>query len=78
MMTTTRAAGATPVHTGRRTQVWQTRLETEDGSRIALQSAAQRSSAVEWKGHAPAHPRKTAASFGEFSNISSSKRIVPF
>ena len=28
---TTVIATATPVHRGRRTQVWQTRLETEDG-----------------------------------------------
>src|SRR6476619_2520480 len=29
-------ATATPVHRGRRTQVWQTRLETEDGKRVAM------------------------------------------
>jgi uncharacterized protein (TIGR00369 family) len=29
-------AVATPVHRGRRTQVWQTRIETEDGKPVAL------------------------------------------
>ncbi|HUN99426.1 MAG TPA: PaaI family thioesterase [Bradyrhizobium sp.] len=29
-------ATATPVHRGRRTQVWQTRLETEDGKLVAI------------------------------------------
>ena len=29
-------SSTTPVHIGRRTQVWQTRLETEDGKLIAL------------------------------------------
>jgi 1,4-dihydroxy-2-naphthoyl-CoA hydrolase len=29
-------ATATPVHRGRRTQVWQTRLETEDGKLVAV------------------------------------------
>jgi len=29
-------ATTTPVHRGRRTQVWQTRLETEDGKLVAL------------------------------------------
>ena len=29
-------ATATPVHRGRRTQVWQTRIETEDGKLIAV------------------------------------------
>jgi uncharacterized protein (TIGR00369 family) len=29
-------ATATPVHRGRRTQVWQTRLETEDGRLVAI------------------------------------------
>jgi len=33
---TTVVATATPVHRGRRTQVWQTRLETEDGKLVAL------------------------------------------
>ena len=32
---TTVIATATPVHRGRRTQVWQTRLETEDGKLVA-------------------------------------------
>jgi 1,4-dihydroxy-2-naphthoyl-CoA hydrolase len=27
---------ATPVHRGRRTQVWQTRVETEDGKLVAM------------------------------------------
>jgi 1,4-dihydroxy-2-naphthoyl-CoA hydrolase len=31
----------TPVHIGRRTQVWQTRLETEDGKLIALVTQTQ-------------------------------------
>ena len=29
-------ATATPVHRGRRTQVWQTRIETEDGKLVAV------------------------------------------
>jgi 1,4-dihydroxy-2-naphthoyl-CoA hydrolase len=29
-------ATATPVHRGRRTQVWQTRLETEEGKLVAV------------------------------------------
>jgi len=29
-------ATATPIHRGRRTQVWQTRLQTEDGKLVAL------------------------------------------
>jgi 1,4-dihydroxy-2-naphthoyl-CoA hydrolase len=33
---TTVIATATPVHRGRRTQVWQTRLETEDGKLVAI------------------------------------------
>src|ERR1700728_3371545 len=32
---------ATPVHRGRRTQVWQTRLETEDGKLVALVTQTQ-------------------------------------
>jgi uncharacterized protein (TIGR00369 family) len=34
-------ATATPVHRGRRTQVWQTRLESEDGKLIALVTQTQ-------------------------------------
>jgi uncharacterized protein (TIGR00369 family) len=34
-------ATATPVHRGRRTQVWQTRLETEDGRLVALITQTQ-------------------------------------
>ncbi len=34
-------ATATPVHRGRRTQVWQTRLETEDGKLIAVVTQTQ-------------------------------------
>jgi uncharacterized protein (TIGR00369 family) len=34
-------ATATPVHRGRRTQVWQTRLETEDGKLIAIVTQTQ-------------------------------------
>jgi 1,4-dihydroxy-2-naphthoyl-CoA hydrolase len=33
---TTVTATATPVHRGRRTQVWQTRLETEEGKLVAV------------------------------------------
>ena len=33
---TTVVAVATPVHRGRRTQVWQTRLETEEGKLVAI------------------------------------------
>ena len=54
------------------------RFEADDGSRIAPQSVAESSGAGQRKGHALAQPRKTAASFGEFSKMSSSKRIVPF
>ena len=32
---------ATPVHRGRRTQVWQTRLETEDGTLVAIVTQTQ-------------------------------------
>jgi 1,4-dihydroxy-2-naphthoyl-CoA hydrolase len=38
---TTILAIATPVHRGRRTQVWQTRLETEEGKLIALVTQTQ-------------------------------------
>ncbi|WP_375413883.1 PaaI family thioesterase [uncultured Bradyrhizobium sp.] len=38
---TTVIATATPVHRGRRTQVWQTRLETEGGKLIALVTQTQ-------------------------------------
>lgn len=38
---TTLTAIATPVHRGRRTQVWQTRLQTEDGKLIALVTQTQ-------------------------------------
>jgi uncharacterized protein (TIGR00369 family) len=34
-------ATATPVHRGRRTQVWQTRLETEDGKLVAVVTQTQ-------------------------------------
>ena len=34
-------ATATPIHRGRRTQVWQTRLETEEGKLIALVTQTQ-------------------------------------
>ncbi len=34
-------ATATPVHRGRRTQVWQTRLETEDGRLVAVVTQTQ-------------------------------------
>ena len=38
---TTIIASATPVHRGRRTQVWQTRLETEDGKLVAIVTQTQ-------------------------------------
>jgi 1,4-dihydroxy-2-naphthoyl-CoA hydrolase len=38
---TTVVATATPVHRGRRTQVWQTRLETEDGRLVAVVTQTQ-------------------------------------
>jgi 1,4-dihydroxy-2-naphthoyl-CoA hydrolase len=38
---TTVVATATPVHRGRRTQVWQTRVETEEGKLVALVSQTQ-------------------------------------
>ena len=34
-------ATASPVHRGRRTQVWQTRLETEDGKLVAIVTQTQ-------------------------------------
>jgi len=34
-------ATATPVHRGRRTQVWQTRLETEEGKLVAIVTETQ-------------------------------------
>jgi uncharacterized protein (TIGR00369 family) len=34
-------ATATPVHRGRRTQVWQTRIETDDGKLVALITQTQ-------------------------------------
>ncbi|KIZ42730.1 MULTISPECIES: PaaI family thioesterase [Rhodopseudomonas] len=38
---TTIRAIATPVHRGRRTQVWQTRLETEEGKLVAIVTQTQ-------------------------------------
>src|SRR3954462_4749679 len=38
---TTLIAVATPVHRGRRTQVWQTRVETEDGKLVAVVTQTQ-------------------------------------
>jgi 1,4-dihydroxy-2-naphthoyl-CoA hydrolase len=38
---TTVVATAAPVHRGRRTQVWQTRLETEDGRLVAIVTQTQ-------------------------------------
>jgi 1,4-dihydroxy-2-naphthoyl-CoA hydrolase len=38
---TTVTATATPVHRGRRTQVWQTRLETEEGKLVAIVTQTQ-------------------------------------
>ena len=37
----TLTATATPVHRGRRTQVWQTRIETDDGALVALVTQTQ-------------------------------------
>lgn len=34
-------AAATPIHKGRRTQVWQTRIETEDGRLVAVVTQTQ-------------------------------------
>ena len=34
-------ATATPVHRGRRTQIWQTRVETQDGKLVALVTQTQ-------------------------------------
>jgi 1,4-dihydroxy-2-naphthoyl-CoA hydrolase len=38
---TTVVAIATPVHRGRRTQIWQTRLESEDGKLVAMVTQTQ-------------------------------------
>ena len=38
---TTVIATATPIHRGRRTQVWQTRLETEEGKLVAVVTQTQ-------------------------------------
>jgi 1,4-dihydroxy-2-naphthoyl-CoA hydrolase len=38
---TTVVAIATPIHRGRRTQVWQTRLETEEGKLVAVVTQTQ-------------------------------------
>jgi uncharacterized protein (TIGR00369 family) len=38
---TTVRATATPLHRGKRTQVWQTRIETEDGKLVALVTQTQ-------------------------------------
>jgi 1,4-dihydroxy-2-naphthoyl-CoA hydrolase len=38
---TTVTAKATPVHRGRRTQVWTTRVETEDGKLVAIVTQTQ-------------------------------------
>ncbi len=38
---TTVIAIATPIHRGRRTQVWQTRLETEEGKLVAMVTQTQ-------------------------------------
>src|ERR1700686_3382451 len=38
---TTVTAIATPVHRGRRTQVWQTRIESEDGKLVAVVTQTQ-------------------------------------
>jgi 1,4-dihydroxy-2-naphthoyl-CoA hydrolase len=38
---TTVIATATPIHRGRRTQVWQTRVETEEGKLVAIVTQTQ-------------------------------------
>jgi uncharacterized protein (TIGR00369 family) len=38
---TTVIATATPIHRGRRTQVWQTRMETEEGKLVAIVTQTQ-------------------------------------
>jgi 1,4-dihydroxy-2-naphthoyl-CoA hydrolase len=38
---TTVVATATPIHRGRRTQIWQTRLETEEGRLVAIVTQTQ-------------------------------------
>jgi uncharacterized protein (TIGR00369 family) len=38
---TTLIATATPIHRGRRTQVWTTRIETEDGRLVAVVTQTQ-------------------------------------
>jgi uncharacterized protein (TIGR00369 family) len=38
---TTVTATATPVHRGRRTQVWQTRIESEEGKLVAVVTQTQ-------------------------------------
>jgi uncharacterized protein (TIGR00369 family) len=38
---TTLIATATPIHRGRRTQVWSTRIETEDGRLVAVVTQTQ-------------------------------------
>jgi len=38
---TTVVATATPIHRGRRTQIWQTRLETEEGKLVAIVTQTQ-------------------------------------
>jgi len=38
---TTVVATATPIHRGRRTQVWQTRIETEEGTLVAIVTHTQ-------------------------------------
>jgi 1,4-dihydroxy-2-naphthoyl-CoA hydrolase len=38
---TTVVATTTPIHRGRRTQVWQTRLETEEGKLVAIVTQTQ-------------------------------------
>ncbi len=38
---TTVTATATPIHRGRRTQVWQTRIESEDGKLVAVITQTQ-------------------------------------
>lgn len=38
---TTLVATATPIHRGRQTQVWQTRIETEEGRLVAVVSQTQ-------------------------------------
>src|SRR5205807_5989319 len=57
-------ASATPVHRGRRTQVWQTRLETEEGKLVAVVTQTQMVLSWPW----PALRRVPMRARAEFGN----------